>query len=450
MKNPTPIQISERKRQAPRLVSAQRSPRPARGPLRGRESLDAYLDELADCEVMSRDHERGLAESIVTLRAKYWGALLSHPPATAAALDLLDADMPVDAQSEDAPREAAERQALRDAAIALRVHRTRATERDYGAAMAALAHTLAWTDPDSMIADRVHADLHAIRAGEAAQSLRVFPPLQRGAAFTAYLERIRETVTALRAARHEFAQANLRLVVTVARRYMGGHLSLSDLIQEGNLGLMTAIDRFDYRRGFRFSTYACWWIRHTVQRALSNKDRTVRVPCHMGATYASVARARSSFATRFGRDPTDEELAERAGITLEKLDEMSQMLLRQGESLDQRIPGSDGIEGRTRLESLEDDTVGDPNDRLDLGVQSGRMRAALKRLSPLEADILRKRFGLEDEPELTLRDLGEQHALSRERIRQIQNEALLKLRRLLAPEQSGAGPEESGVELAAG
>jgi RNA polymerase primary sigma factor len=394
---------------------------------RSRESLDVYLDEITDHSLMSAAEERERSKRLVGLRARYWGALLSHPSYVDAIVDVLERELASDETVIAAGR------ALMARAVDRRTRRNRASTQACGEAMVALAHALSWADPDSAIAERVRVDVEALARGDTPSTIQPARSGPRGGRPMAdYLQRVRGSAEALRAARHAFAQANLRLVVMMARRYLGQHLTLSDLIQEGNLGLMVAIDRFDYRRGFRFSTYASWWIRHYVQRGLANQDRTVRVPCHMGSTVANVARVRSAWQAKRGRDPTPQELAREAGISEERLDAMSHLLLRPGESLDARVPGSDGVEGRTRLDSLEDEEAADPIESVDLGIQRARLFDALQRLSPMEADVVRQRFGLEDESERTLQDIGQQYSLSRERIRQIQNEALGKLRAVLA------------------
>jgi len=231
---------------------------------------------------------------------------------------------------------------------------------------------------------------------------------------------------ALCAARHELVRANLRLVVTMAHRYRrNGRLPLADLIQEGNIGLLTAVDRFDPRRGFRFSTYGSWWIRHAIGRALSDKGRAVRLPVHVVELQHKLAKARRELEIQLGRAPERGELAAMLGVPEQKLERLERTLLQQDTSFDTPKSGAEGATGG--IEVLPDEGPG--ADRL---LHDGRLdealHEALSTLRPMEADILRHRFGLDDGNSMTLREVGEMHGLSRERIRQLQERALEKIR----------------------
>ncbi len=239
------------------------------------------------------------------------------------------------------------------------------------------------------------------------------------------LERMREIDRhdrVVRQAKRELMEANLRLVVSVAKRYMGSDLSLLDLIQEGNLGLMKAVDRFQYRRGFKFSTYATWWIRQAITRAIADHSRTIRIPVHMVETLNRISRVSRNLASELGREPTSEELAQRAGIPVCKV----RLILessRKPLSLETPIGEDSGLG-----DFLEDKNATSPNESLlsqDLEIQVER---ALATLSPKEQEILRLRFGIGSETEHTLEEVGERFKVTRERIRQIEAKALRKLR----------------------
>jgi RNA polymerase primary sigma factor len=233
--------------------------------------------------------------------------------------------------------------------------------------------------------------------------------------------------------RNKFVQANLGLVVSVARRYQHGGLPLTDLIQEGNLGLIKAVSRFDHRRGFRFSTYATWWIRHAIGRALADKGRTVRVPVHILEANQRIRKATRSLSATLGRAPTNDELAEAIEMSADKLERTLTHSGGQAISLDQQL----GDEGdRERMEVFQSPEVEEstPFDDIANRALADQVRDVLHTLKPIEAEVLRRRFGLNGEREVTLQEIASEHGLSRERIRQIQEKALSKVRRGLKVE----------------
>jgi RNA polymerase primary sigma factor len=232
-------------------------------------------------------------------------------------------------------------------------------------------------------------------------------------------------------AKSRFVGANLRLVISMTRRYHRSLLPLEDLVQEGNLGLMRAVERFDYRRGYRFSTYATWWIRHGLNRAVSDKARLVRIPVHALDELSRVARATEHVRARTGTTPNARELATETGIHESKLTRLKmENPLQPPISLDQDISAE---REQTLHEILPAREQPDLVQSLDLSSWRQQLERLLCQLRPMEAEVLRFRFGLDGGEELTLREIGQKYSLSRERIRQVQAEALAKLRKAVGP-----------------
>ena len=241
-------------------------------------------------------------------------------------------------------------------------------------------------------------------------------------ALLASLSDIEEHDRVVRQAKKELMEANLRLVVSVAKRYLGSELSLLDLVQEGNIGLMKAVDRFQYRRGFKFSTYATWWIRQAITRAIADHSRTIRIPVHMVETLNRISRVNRSLVNEMGREPTPEELAQRTGVPARKV----RLILessRKPLSLETPI-GDDSELG----DFLEDKAAESPNDNLITQDLTTQVERALSTLSAKEKEILRLRFGIGEAGEHTLEEVGRRFSVTRERIRQIETKALRKLR----------------------
>jgi RNA polymerase primary sigma factor len=376
--------------------------------------LSMYFRDMALLDVLRPEEEFTSAREIESLEIMLWETVLSHAPALERLLIAIETVPDYEAPAEvKALRKVGGRDAKALAQKAARVARKlRATDVDHlfiDAALGAIDHM-------------------AVGIGVRGEELA---SLGKSTKVSDWLRRVHAANRAASDARNDFVKANLRLVVSIARRFNHGRMALADLIQEGNLGLLKAVERYDYRRGFRFSTYASWWIRHAISRALADKGREVRLPVHMIDAQHRLAKARRQLTGELGRQPTSEELGKATNMPLDKIEKMRSWLLEQSISLDKPV-GDD--EGRVLGEVLEDPDREEvsPTGDLEWEALTTEVREMLGELRPIEADILRQRFGLGTEQELTLKEIGDKYNLSRERIRQLQEQALVKMRRALA------------------
>lgn len=349
------------------------------------DNLSTYLDDAGSFELLDADEERRQARQLHELRRACWRVALEEPELADRFASLAEQVLGADAPAERLQAWAAG-QATADE----------------------LAEVMLEADPDGSVLERLDAALSGDRAASA--------------------RRLRRARQEYLRARNRFMCANLRLVVTVAKRYGRHHMPLADRVQEGNIGLLKAIDRFDPERGFRFSTYAAWWIRHAVTRALVKHGRTVRIPAHIHTLFTKARRARTAIRGELGRNPTLAEVAERINAPIEKVHAAVKAMELRSVGLDDPAKGEGG---QAIAEVLPDEELDGWADRIGERIDARLAAEVIDELDEMSYDIVVHRFGLRGLERRTLRSLGEDYDLSRERIRQLQNKALRGLREVI-------------------
>lgn len=356
------------------------------------EMLSEYLSSLGRISLLSPDEERELAARFRDAEVRCWRTLLGVLEARNVLVD-----HPI----------------LHDASTEVRacVERLRAgvlMDDD----MDIVADALREIDDDRLVIEEVIRHVHGVAA--------------KSARHRSVLEEVRVARRRALELRNKFVRANLRLVVSVARRFHHYRLPLIDLIQEGNLGLIKSVHRFDHRKGFRFSTYAHWWIRQAIERAIMNKGAQVRLPVHVFDARREVAKATRDLQASLGREPSLDELAKELQTPIEKLVEVLRAVPREPASLDDPV-GDD--EERTLGEVICDAEALTPDEHVIQVDEERWVRRVLTRLSPMEVDIITRRYGLDTDDDETLEEIGKSYNLSRERVRQIQVQGLKKIQK---------------------
>ncbi len=412
---PTAEQLAAEQTLIDEEIQAKKNPE-RQAPAPGKDLLASYMEQLSHIPLFTPEQELKNARHLETLELYTWRLVLNAPRATHHLYaESMELEVPVKTKLEKLVL------SYRRAAMRSRKKNLPAT----GARqklVESLAKALRFADYDKELLERV-----VRRVRREVWSRRVLdgsPSFRLTHAELTEIEQAR--ATALRA-RNNFVRANLRLVVSVARNFHHHRIPFIDLIQEGNVGLMKAVHRFDHTRGFRFSTYAHWWIRQSIERAIINKGSQVRLPVHVIDSRRQIGRANAKLTQRLGRAPTPAELSKQLRMPQNKVEQILNGIQQDPVSLDEPVSGDDP---RKYLDLVRDDSNPALDEALIRENTHERVRELLHLLNPIEKDIIRRRFGLGDDSDQTLDEIGKIYNLSRERVRQIQAQGLLKMRRM--------------------
>ena len=384
------------------------------------ENLAAvYFQDVATLAVLKPNEEFEMARRIERQEVALWSQLLSHPGMLVPILDLVPHRDQLHGLD-----------SLRRAARSLRARRTAAARKLYETHHQRLAAQLRTLDLDRNLVELILDLVGQFAQGKGNMQRR--SPIRvntQSKSFKGYYKKVQQLGRSSQAARNQLVKANLRLVVAIVNRYKFGRLAFTDLIQEGNLGLIKAVGRYDYRRGCRFSTYAGWWIRHSITRAIADKGRMVRVPVHVLDSHHKMDQAAWQLSSKLGRVPTAEEISCSTNLNREKVLKLRANPPNHAFSLDNFLSDDDS---RSFIEMMQDPDSPLPSQRVQDQEVLEHVRQIFWDLKPIESDVLRRRFGLVDGRTCSLKDIGRDYSLSRERIRQIQEQALGKIRKALS------------------
>jgi RNA polymerase primary sigma factor len=373
--------------------------------------VSSYMGQIARVPLLSADQERVLAEDLVAHELRFWGLVLGTPRGLRTAAEVFGE---LGAGEEEEPG------AL---GLALQAVVLNADDMPKHHALEELTWHCRAADPDRVFFSDVMMRMAVRLRGRGSRS--VFQKNLTARQASKLSDQFDQTLER----RNKFVKSNLRLVVSVARDFKHHNLGLLDLVQDGNLGLMRAVHRFDPRMGFRFSTYAHWWIRQAIERAILNRGSTIRVPVHVHDTRRAVRKSSRELRRRLGRDPSYEEIAEHAGLTREKVDQVLNKIPSDPFSLDAKLSRIDG--DASLMDVIADEDARLPDEEAIISLDGGRALRLLEGMTPMEQDIVKRRFGIGGIAVETLESIGQSYDLSRERIRQIQARTIKRLQAMV-------------------